>query len=331
MGLSGEQDAVSGDFADGLGHLAAARWAEAVASLQVALRREPTRLAVARAFATACLQAGRAADARQALAEFTVNSPMSAEGWRLAAQLEWKLCRYDDAMAVLARGLERLPNSQALHKQTALFWGARGKLEASARHAGRAEVGPVQQMIATARGEGAPEASPFAKTENSAVTNDWFDRVAQDSRILDGLLGLSGDDADVEMLKGLEFKLAALLESQPHHADRQVVLARLRVKLDMLPAAMLSVQRALRANRGYVDALRLKATILGRMNEPAAAIDVLEGLIARGMDWPDLHFQIAELEKARGRADEARSHLYSAIRLNPRFEQAKQMLERVAA
>jgi tetratricopeptide (TPR) repeat protein len=158
-----------------------------------------------------------------------------------------------------------------------------------------------------------------------------LDRVAEDPKLLDSLLNLPGDEADLEMLKGLEFKLARLLESQPYHADRQLVLARLRVRIGELPAALLSVQRALRANPQYVEAHRLRATVLGRMGEYDEAIEILEELIGRGMDWADLHFEVAELQTARGRAADARSHLYSAIRLNPRFERARELLERVAA
>src|SRR5436190_5189727 len=140
------------EFQAGLTHLAHKRWPDAVASLRVAFRREPARLAVVRALATACLQTGNINEARQALANFTINSPMSAEGWRLAAQFEWKQNRYDDAMEILARGLDRLPNSQVLHKQIALFWGARGRLEASAQHADRVKgEGPVQKFLAAAQ------------------------------------------------------------------------------------------------------------------------------------------------------------------------------------
>src|SRR5258706_8706416 len=121
----------SPDYEAGIAHLAAGRWQEAVASLRSAHRREPGRLAIVRALATALLQVSDDRAARRALADFTIDNPMCAEGWRLAAQLEWKLNQYDEAMIVLARGLERLPNSQALHRQTALFWGARGKLESS--------------------------------------------------------------------------------------------------------------------------------------------------------------------------------------------------------
>jgi tetratricopeptide (TPR) repeat protein len=336
MAPSATQSA-SHEFQTGLTHLSDNRWPEAVAALRLAFRREPARLAVVRALATACLQTGNIAEARQALCDFTTNSPMSAEGWRLAAQFEWKQNRYDDAMGLLARGLERLPNSQILHKQTALFWGARGRLETSAQHADRIKAEtPVQKFLAAAQQVTAPIAAGesifTAATTAEASTQDYFDRVAQDPKLLDGLLNLPADaEADLDMLKGIETKLAALLESQPHHADRQLVLARLRVKIDDLPAAMLSVQRALRANPNYADAHRLRATILGRMGEFAEAIATLENLIGRGNDWPDLHVQIAELERERGRADQARSHLYSAIRLNPNFDRAKQLLERCAA
>src|SRR5258706_3457832 len=119
------------EFEAGIAHLTAGRWQEAVASLRSAPRREPGRLAIVRALATALLQVGDDRAARRALADFTIDNPMCAEGWRLAAQLEWKLNQYDEAMIVLARGLERLPNSQALHRQTAPFSGAPGKLESS--------------------------------------------------------------------------------------------------------------------------------------------------------------------------------------------------------
>jgi tetratricopeptide (TPR) repeat protein len=94
---------------------------------------------------------------------------------------------------------------------------------------------------------------------------------------------------------------------------------------------MESVQRALRANPEYIEAVRLRATILGKLGEYDAAIEVLESLIRRGMDWADIHCELAQMQKARGRAEEARSHLYSAIRVNPGFERAKQMLEKWAA
>jgi hypothetical protein len=67
------------------------------------------------------------------------------------------------------------------------------------------------------------------------------------------------------------------------------------------------------------------------MGEHDAAIEIIKGLFARGVDWPDLHCQAAELQRERGRAAEARGHLYSAIRVNPGFERAKALLERWAA
>jgi tetratricopeptide (TPR) repeat protein len=267
----------------GMAHLAAGRWAEAAAALRIANRREPGRLGVVRALATACLHGGDEAGARGAVAEFVLDNPMCAEGWRLAAQLEWKLNRYDDAMATLARGLERLPNSAALHKQTALFWGARGRLENSARHSERAAD----------------------QTEGAALVDpDYLDRLARDPKMLGSLLDLPGDGGDVAMLRAVEHKLAALLESQPHHADRQLVLARLQVRIDALPAAMLSVQRALRANPKYAEAHRLRATILGKLGEFDQAIEILQTLVRTGSDWADIRLQIAELRQARDRAND---------------------------
>ena len=67
------------------------------------------------------------------------------------------------------------------------------------------------------------------------------------------------------------------------------------------------------------------------MGEHDAAVEIIKSLIARGHDWADLHYQLAELQRDRGKDAEARSHLYSAIRVNPQFQQAKGLLERWAA
>lgn len=297
------------EFEDGLAHLAAGRWEAAVESLRTAARREPARVAVAQALASACLQMGDGQGARNALRNLTLESPMCAEGWRLAAQLEWKLGKYDEAMAILKRGMEFLPYSAILQKQLGVFWGAMGKSEKSAAST---------QLTRPASGAAKREA-------------DWLDRVALDSKMLDGVLNSPESPDDLPMLRELEGRIAAFLTTQPYHADRQLGLARLQVKIGSLPDALVSVQKALRVNPNYVEADRLRATILGKMGEHDSAIEVLETLIRRGMDWPDIHCQLAQLQKTRGRADEARSHLYSAIRLNPKFEQAKQMLKKWAA
>jgi predicted Zn-dependent protease len=296
------------EFETGIAHLAAGRWPEAVASLHSANRREPGCLAIVRALATALLQVGDNCAARRALADFTIDNPMCAEGWRLAAQLEWKLNQYDQAMTVLARGLERLPNSQTLHRQTALFWGARGKLESSTLITGHC-----------------------TQNDESSADPDFLDRVVQDPKLLATLLDLPDDAGDLAILRTVETRLAALLACQPNHADRHFALARVQLKIGSLPAALRSVQQAMLINPHYLEAHRLHATILGKQGEHAAAIEVLKSLLRNGCHWPDIHLQIAELEKAAGHADQARAHLYSAIYLNPRFEQAKQLLERWAA
>jgi len=263
------QQPTTNPAAEGLRLLAAGQWSQAADLLRTARRREPGSLSVVRALATALLQLGDEPAARGALSDFTIHSPMCAEGWRLAAQLEWKLNRYDRAMSVLARGLERLPNSAALHRQRSLFWGARGQLEGAPRH-----------------------------EPQTPATADTLDQLVADSKLLASVLDLPDDASDTEMLRVVERKLAALLTEQPRHADRQFLLARLRLKIGDLVGAMFSVRRALRANPHYTQALRLQATILGQIGEFDEAIEILEGLVRRGTDWPDLHDQVNELKRS---------------------------------
>lgn len=326
----------------GLEQLRAGRFDQAIASLRVALRREPGRFAAARGLATACLLGGKPKLARKTLESFTAEQPMAGEGWRLAAQLEWKLCDRNRAINILYAGLKRLPHSQILHRQLAVFLAADGKLDEAADHIEASPMGPVDSatpgtiepmdaasMIARSKSE------PYAS--QSAGDHDWLDQIAADPVLLGAILAPHSKEAAVLstesrlMLQNIEWKLAQLLEAQPNHADRQLLLARLQAKLDLIPAAMLSLQRAQRANPNLIEAHRLKAELHARIGETEQAIDILRSLIKRGHSWPDIHFEIAGYEQQRGRDSEARSHLYSAIRLNPQFEQARQLLDRMAA
>ena len=330
---------LTSEFDEGLAHLAAERWLDAVACLRKAVRREPGRLAVTRALATAYLSSGDEAAARRVVRAFTAEQPMCAEGWRLAAQLEWKLARRDDALALVARGLDHLPHSPVLHRQAALCMGAVGHTAGSAKHAARASsaASRIEPWITAAAGGPGDAADILQPRPSAAATKpqldpDFFDRLAQDAKSLEGLINLPDNGgADVEMLRAVEFRLARLVESQPHHADRQLLLAKLQHRIGAIPAATLSVQRAIRANPNFTQAHRLHATLLAQAADVAGAIRILEGLVAKGIDWPDLHVQLAELHERQGGDEDARSHLYSALRSNPGFGRARDMLERRAA
>ena len=144
---------------------------------------------------------------------------------------------------------------------------------------------------------------------------DWLDQIAADPVLLSAILSPFNPESTPisaetrQMLLNIEWKLARLLEAQPHHADRQLLLARLQAKLDSIPAAMLSLQRAMRANPNLVDAHRLKSQLHARIGEPDQALTILRDLLARGFSWPDLHYEIAALEQQQGHASEARAHL----------------------
>ena len=326
----------------GLEHLRAKQFDAAMTSLRVALRREPGRFAAARGLATAYLLGGKPKLARKTLESFTSEQPMAGEGWRLAAQLEWKLNDRQRAVDILYTGLKRLPHSQMLHRQLAVFLAADGKFEEAAAHS---QASPVEMQEASTDLENQPmdAASLIARSkvnipgDDKDGDHDWLDQIAADPVLLGAILSPhSADSAELtadsrQMLQNIEWKLSQLLEAQPNHADRQLLLARLQAKLDLIPAAMLSLQRAQRANPKLIEAHRLKAQLHGRIGETEQAIEILRNLIKCGYSWPDIHFEIASFEQQRGRDSEARSHLYSAIRLNPKFEQAKQLLHRMAA
>jgi len=335
-----ETQTLSSEFDEGLAHLAGENWLEAVSCLRAALRREPGRMGIVRALATAYLHSGDAAAARRVVGNFNTEQPMCDLGWRLAAQLEWKMGQRDKAIKITQRGLELLPNSPVLHRQMALLRGALGQAAESSRHAGRAsEVSRIEPWISAIGGR-AGDASEMLQPTKSAgnvgksLDPDYFDRVVQDAKLLEGLINLpagEGAEADLEMLRRIEFRLAQLVESQPQHADRQLLLAKLQQRIGAIPAATLSVQRAIKANPMFTQAHRLHATLLANAGDIDGAILILQKLVARGIDWPDLHVQLAELHEQRGQGEAARMSLYSAIRSNPEFAQARKMLDRRAA
>lgn len=326
----------------GLMQLRAKRYDAAIASLRVALRREPGRFAAARGLATAYLLGGKPKLARATLEAFTAEQPMAGEGWRLAAQLEWKLSDRARAIEILYAGLKRLPNSQMLHRQLAGFLAADGKFEAAAAHVREVPAGEEDSFKEPAN-QLQDAASLMARSKAPTLTvekdgdHDWLDQIAADPVLLAAILAphhpaemvLTAESR--QMLQNIEWKLGQLLEAQPNHADRQLLLARLQTRLDLVPQAMLSLQRAQRANPNLIEAHRLKAQLHARIGETDQAIDILRNLLKRGHSWPDIHFEIAGYERQRGCDSEARSHLYSAIRINPKFEQAKELLDRMAA
>ena len=133
------------------------------------------------------------------------------------------------------------------------------------------------------------------------------------------------------MLLTLERRMTALLSQQSAHADRQLLLAKVRLMLNDLDGAMAAIEPALKVNPRLIPAHRLIARIQAKKGNTHQALATLHQLIKQGLAWPDLHYQIAELEHQIGASANARSHLYSAVRLNPQFHDAKALLERMAA
>ena len=290
------------ELSQGLAQLRAGDFAGATELLRAALARDAGHLPTIRALAAAHLARRQPSAARNVIADYLSNHPMCPRGWVLAAQLEWKLARREDAVRLLRRGLDFLPHSDDLKRRLAAFLAAMGR-----------SVQPI-------RAAGEQPAAP-----------DYLDRVARDTRLLEGLINLPAGDDDTPMLRAIESRLARLVESQPMHADRHLLLARLQLKIGDLPAATRSVHRALRANPNFNAAHRLRATLLARAGDHDQAVRALQALVAAGCQWPDLHVQIAQWQHATGKSDQARQHLYTALRINPHFHRAKALLGRCAA
>lgn len=309
---------------EGLEHLQANRLDRAIMCLRQAIRREPGRFAAVRALATAHVLSGESRRARQILSTFTTDYPMCAEGWRLAAQLEWKLNESQRAVEILRTGMERLPAADGLRRQLAIFLSAEGRHAEAAALTGEHKTVCVLNAVGGRQDETAPR-----------LDEDWLDQIAQDPMLLNAVLTsteqASDDSATTQVLIAITEKVAALVEAQPRHADRHLLLAKLQARLGQLDAAIASVQQAVTLNGKLREAHQLHAKLLTLAGKPEQALAQLKSVAKQGTSWPDLFYQIAELEQQLGQSTEARSHLYSAIRLNPHFTRAHELLERCAA
>jgi tetratricopeptide (TPR) repeat protein len=264
------------------------------------MANDPAHLPTVRALAGVLLAEGQPAQARNVLANYLLDHPTCARGWKLAALLEWKLSRYDQAIGILHRALERLPHSPFLRSQLDVFLQAMGR--------------PGQT----------PQSEPIGDP-------DYLDRIVQDPRLLEALLNLASDENDTLIFREIASRLTRLIDEQPRHADRLLQLARVHLRLGDMAAATTAVQRAVELNPNFADAQRLRATLLARAGDHDQAIAALKSLVAAGRDWPDLHVQIARCQHATGRKDQARQHLYRALNKNPRYPSAVRLLRRCAA
>ena len=320
----------------GLDDLKMCQTTDAIRSLREALRREPGRFAALRGLATAYVIEEDHSAARNAIADFLGHHPMCGDAWRLAALLEWKLNAREQAVQILRRGLSNLPESAMLLEQLAIFLGARGKVSEAPRISdviSNSTRPRVREALAAAAGQGVDVSamfSPVGETPVDQTSDDLLGRVARNSKLLDAVLVAPAGKNDPAMLAQLAVRVQRVANEQPNHADQHVALARVLEKLDDVEGALAATDRALAANAGYLEAHRLQARLLAKAGQVEPALQTLQGLLDRGLNWPDIHYEIAQLQQSRGQSEHARSHLYTAMHLNPRYRKAQSLLRQCA-
>ncbi len=320
----------------GMDDLKLCQTTDAIRSFREALRREPGRFAVLRGLVTAYVVEEDYSAARRAIADFLGHHPMSGDAWRLGALLEWKSNEREQAVAVLKRGLANLPESGMLLEQLAVFLGAMGKISEAPRISDvirNADRPRVREALAAAAGEGADISAMFSKASKApadSTHDDLLNRVARSSKLLDAVLEAPAGKNDPAMLAQLAVRVQRVAAEQPNHADQHVALARVLEKMDDVNGAMAAADRALAANPRYLDAQRLRARLLARAGQIEPALETLQGLLERGLNWPDIHYEIAQLQQQRGQSEHARSHLYAAMHLNPGYRKAQSLLRQCA-
>ena len=296
-------------FEQGLVYLRAGSLDEAIECLGRARLREPGRFAIVRALATSYLLTHQPDAAREIIDQLIHDQPMLDEAWRLAAQLEWKLGDTRRAIERLQTGLRRLPRSEILQEQIALFEAALGSATAL----------PIRSI-------------PKLPTTDP----DWLDQIAADPGLLRAALeAVDHEDASpgvfADTMRSLESRLQALVKMQPMHADRLLMLAQLQGKLGENKDAMVTVEQALHINASLPRAQRLQAQLLAREGQTDAALKILHHLTKQGLHWPDLHREIAALEGRNQPVSDDFTHLDSAVSPNPQLECEKVRIMRIAA
>ena len=107
----------------GLQQLQAGNFSRAIILLTEAVRSEPGKIVALRGVASAYVLKGKIETARTTIQSFLAENPMADEAWRLLALLEYKQGDRDAAIAITEQGLTRIPGSEMLRKQIAIFHG----------------------------------------------------------------------------------------------------------------------------------------------------------------------------------------------------------------
>ncbi|MFN3580824.1 MAG: M48 family metalloprotease [Pseudomonas sp.] len=94
--------------------------------------------------------------------------------------------------------------------------------------------------------------------------------------------------------------LAPLLESHPDHIGVNLAAAELDADHNRLPQALTRLERLLQVNPGNYPLLQAKSDMLLRSNRPKEAEKVIDSLVSRRNDDPDVWYQVAEIRGLAG-------------------------------
>lgn len=158
----------------------------------------------------------------------------------------------------------------------------------------------------------------------------WIDQLAaiveSEPDFVDAFLSLSPDCVDALAYENLLRTLQRALEHMPEHAELHYHCGRVLDRLHRTAEAIEQTERACGLDPMCVRALIALGILYQTTNRKADATSRLEQAVRAGADYADVHFSLGNLYRDQGLIVKARSAYRSALALNERYEPARQAL-----
>ncbi len=143
---------------------------------------------------------------------------------------------------------------------------------------------------------------------------------------VDAFLSLPAEQVNDEVFTMLAATIQQALARQPEHADLHYHCGRVLERLGRPSEAIAETERAVAINPRLVQALIQLGRLYHQTDRLADATTRLEQAIAEGVEYADVYYLLGNLYQRRGDIQRARGAYRSALRINERFEAAREAL-----
>jgi tetratricopeptide (TPR) repeat protein len=290
--------------------------------------------------ALALRRAGKTGEAIECLQNAIRQVPQDAE---LHFQLGTVLAgdgQTDEAELRFTQALNLNPRLVEARVNLALCCGTRGAISAAVEHLQQAQADkPNDARIGFLLGQAAQAlrnqgetvqvraTMPVSDPEWDARELDELSRtIESEPDFVDAFLSLSDGEVEPSVFAILLRTIQAALERQPEHAELHHHCGRVLERLGRRQAAIDANERAVRIDPKFTRALIELGKLYQQTDRNADATTRLEQAVAAGAEYADVYYLLGNLYRDQGQTQRAQSAYRRALRINQRYEAAREAL-----